>query len=164
MIQRPLRKEDTIPFFAALGYWSPNFYLPVRFVCKRERTLIIPVLQEAHCCCVRLARRHGQLWEPRCICESCHSGVRAEMPMMPMKVTTEIRKAIYSIFPKKENKNHDLKVERHFKSNCEEEKCLKDHVPVCKNDGQITDKWGSVWGIALIFSHTFRNLCFSHSA
>lgn len=63
---------------------------------------------------------------------------------MPMKVTTEIRKASDSIFPKKKNENHDLKVERRFNSNCKEEKCRKDHVPVRENDGQMTDEWGSV--------------------
>lgn len=160
MIQKPLGKEDKIPFFAALGYWSPNFYLPVRFVCKRERTLIIPVLQEAHCCFVSLARWCGQLCEPRCSCGSWHSRMRAGMPT---KVTTKIRKANYSIFPKEKNKNHDLKAERRFKSNCKEEKCHKDHVPVRENDGQMTDKWGSVWVIALVFPHTSRNLCFSYS-
>lgn len=30
--QKPLRKETTIPFFVAPGGWSPNSYLPVRFV------------------------------------------------------------------------------------------------------------------------------------
>lgn len=156
MIQKPLQKEDKIPFSVALGYWSPNFYLPVKFVCKRKRTLIISVLQKAHCCFMRLARWHWQLWKPRCICGSWHSHVRA---WIPMTITREIRKAIHSVFPKKKNKNHDLKVGRSCKNN------LKKYI--IKNTCQcVRMTRAMVWCLWCCFDsllHSFGNLCVSYS-
>lgn len=50
-----------------------------------------------------------------------------------MTMTREIRKAIHSVFTKKKNKNHDLKVGRSCKNNLKK-KYHKEYMPVCEND------------------------------